>query len=103
MSLPLEPYTVIDLTRARSGPTCVRQLADMGARVIQVWAREDSGGDFPRRGFDSLHLHRNKRSMSAPRMPCARKIPAVRSATGMPTRTGPCPGSPVTDMSPPMP
>jgi len=36
MSLPLEPYTVIDLTRARSGPTCVRQLADMGARVIQI-------------------------------------------------------------------
>ena len=31
MTLPLEPYTVIDLTRARSGPTCVRQLADMGA------------------------------------------------------------------------
>ena len=31
MTLPLSPYTVIDLTRARSGPTCVRQLADMGA------------------------------------------------------------------------
>ena len=64
MSLPLEPYTVIDLTRARSGPTCVRQLADMGAKVIQVWAREETGGDFPRRGFDSLNLHRNKRSMT---------------------------------------
>ncbi|MBI1726179.1 MAG: CoA transferase, partial [Candidatus Rokubacteria bacterium] len=64
MSLPLEPYTVIDLTRARSGPTCVRQLADMGAKVIQIWVREDSGGDFPRRGFDSLNLHRNKRSMT---------------------------------------
>ena len=34
MSLPLEPYTVIDLTRARSGPTCVRQLAEMGFRII---------------------------------------------------------------------
>ncbi len=64
MSLPLEPYTVIDLTRARSGPTCVRQLADMGAKVVQIWAREDTGGDFPRRGFDSLNLHRNKRSMT---------------------------------------
>jgi crotonobetainyl-CoA:carnitine CoA-transferase CaiB-like acyl-CoA transferase len=64
MSLPLEPYTVIDLTRARSGPTCVRQLADMGAKVVQIWAREDGGGDFPRRGFDSLNLHRNKRSMT---------------------------------------
>ena len=64
MSLPLAPYTVIDLTRARSGPTCVRQLADMGAQVIQVSAREDVEGDFPRRGFDSQNLHRNKRSIT---------------------------------------
>jgi crotonobetainyl-CoA:carnitine CoA-transferase CaiB-like acyl-CoA transferase len=64
MTLPLAPYTVIDLTRARSGPTCVRQLADMGARVIQVSAREDVEGDFPRRGFDSQNLHRNKRSIT---------------------------------------
>src|SRR5262249_40319281 len=64
MSLPLEPYTVIDLTRARSGPTCVRQLADMGANVIQIAAREDVEGDFPRRGFDSQNLHRNKRSLT---------------------------------------
>jgi crotonobetainyl-CoA:carnitine CoA-transferase CaiB-like acyl-CoA transferase len=64
MTLPLASYTVIDLTRARSGPTCVRQLADMGARVIQVSAREDVEGDFPRRGFDSQNLHRNKRSIT---------------------------------------
>jgi formyl-CoA transferase len=64
MTLPLEPYTVIDLTRARSGPTCVRQLADMGAKVIQISAREDVEGDFPRRGFDSQNLHRNKRSIT---------------------------------------
>jgi len=64
MSLPLEPYTVIDLTRARSGPTCVRQLADMGAKVVQISAREDTEGDFVRRGFDSLNLHRNKRSLT---------------------------------------
>ena len=64
MSLPLEPFTVIDLTRARSGPTCVRQLADMGAKVIQISAREDAEGDFVRRGFDSLNLHRNKRSLT---------------------------------------
>jgi len=63
-SLPLAPYTVIDLTRARSGPTCVRQLADMGAQVIQISAREDEQGDFPRRGFDSQNLHRNKRSIA---------------------------------------
>ena len=28
---PLSRYTVLDLTRVRSGPTCVRQLADYGA------------------------------------------------------------------------
>ncbi|HTG10901.1 MAG TPA: CoA transferase, partial [Candidatus Eisenbacteria bacterium] len=64
MTLPLSPYTVIDLTRARSGPTCVRQLADMGASVVQISAREDVEGDFPRRGFDSQNLHRNKRSIT---------------------------------------
>jgi formyl-CoA transferase len=62
MSLPLEPYTVIDLTRARSGPTCVRQLAEMGARVIKVESREQD--DFTRDEFDFQNLHRNKRSIT---------------------------------------
>src|SRR5438128_3504924 len=62
MALPLEPYTVIDLTRARSGPTCVRQLAEMGANVIKV---ENKGeDDFARDGFDFQNLHRNKRSIT---------------------------------------
>ena len=43
------------------------------------------------------------RSRSAIRMPMAQNSPAVRSATGMPTRTGPCPGIPVIDINPPMP
>ena len=64
MSLPLEPFTVIDLTRARSGPTCVRQLADMGARVVKVEARAEDTDDFARDGFDFQNLHRNKRSMT---------------------------------------
>ncbi|HLB64431.1 MAG TPA: CaiB/BaiF CoA-transferase family protein, partial [Anaerolineales bacterium] len=64
MALPLSPYTVIDLTRARSGPTCVRQLADMGANVIQVEAREDLDADSARHGSDFQNLHRNKRSMT---------------------------------------
>jgi len=64
MTLPLEPYTVIDLTRARSGPTCVRQLAEMGAQVVQVVARADSQDDFARDGFDYQNLHRNKRTMT---------------------------------------
>ena len=62
MSLPLEPYTVIDLTRARSGPTCVRQLAEFGAKVIKVEAKEQD--DFTRDEFDFQNLHRNKRSMT---------------------------------------
>src|SRR5437016_7570711 len=62
MTLPLEPYTVIDLTRARSGPTCVRQLAEMGANVIKVENRAED--DFARDGFDFQNLHRNKRSIT---------------------------------------
>jgi crotonobetainyl-CoA:carnitine CoA-transferase CaiB-like acyl-CoA transferase len=62
MTLPLEPYTVIDLTRARSGPTCVRQLAEMGAKIIKVESREQD--DFTRDEFDFQNLHRNKRSMT---------------------------------------
>lgn len=34
--MPLSRFTVLDLTRVRSGPTCVRQLADWGATVMKV-------------------------------------------------------------------
>ncbi|MGH7346131.1 MAG: CaiB/BaiF CoA transferase family protein, partial [Candidatus Rokuibacteriota bacterium] len=64
MPLPLEGYTVLDLTRARSGPTAVRQLADMGANVIKIEARGEMEGDSTALGFDFLNLHRNKRSMT---------------------------------------
>ena len=64
MPLPLEHITVVDLTRARSGPTAVRQLADMGANVIKVEAREEIEGDSTSLGFDFLNLQRNKRSMT---------------------------------------
>ncbi len=43
------------------------------------------------------------RSYSAIMMPSASRFPAVRSVIGMPTRTGPCSGKPVIDMSPPSP
>jgi crotonobetainyl-CoA:carnitine CoA-transferase CaiB-like acyl-CoA transferase len=64
-STALSDYLVLDLTRVRSGPTCVRQLADWGADVIKIEAPNDKsamGG--PRTGPDFQNLHRNKRSMA---------------------------------------
>jgi formyl-CoA transferase len=40
--LPLSPYSVLDLTTGRSGPTAVRQLADWGARAIHIDAPSSS-------------------------------------------------------------
>lgn len=64
--MPLSKFKVIDLTRVRSGPTCVKQLSDWGANVIKVEVppdgKEDLGGD--REGFDFQNLHRNKRSIT---------------------------------------
>jgi formyl-CoA transferase len=64
MTLPLDGISIIDLTRARAGPTAVRQLADMGASVIKVESREDPDQTFARHGFDFQNLHRNKRSLT---------------------------------------
>ena len=65
-SKALARFTVLDLTRVRSGPTCVRQLADWGANVIKIETppglEEPMGG--PREGGDFQNLHRNKRSMT---------------------------------------
>src|SRR6187401_3804777 len=67
-SQALSRFTVLDLTRVRSGPTCVRQLADWGANVIKVDALlEDAAGEQPggpRQGSDFQNLHRNKRAMT---------------------------------------
>ena len=54
-----------DLTRVRSGPTCVRQLADWGANVIKIENPDTAGSDMggSREGSDFQNLHRNKRSM----------------------------------------
>jgi formyl-CoA transferase len=66
--LPLSRFTVLDLTRVRSGPTCVRQLADWGANVIKIELPEalegNAGMGGPRHGPDFQNLHRNKRSMT---------------------------------------
>ena len=61
--LPLKPYTVLDLTIARAGPTAARLLADWGANVVRVEApRTGRGLTGARRGPDEQNLHRNKRS-----------------------------------------
>jgi crotonobetainyl-CoA:carnitine CoA-transferase CaiB-like acyl-CoA transferase len=62
--LPLAGLRVLDLTLARAGPTCVRHLADWGADIIRVEPPRGSDGlGGPRDGFDSVNLHRNKRSI----------------------------------------
>ena len=66
--LPLSDISVLDLTRARAGPTAVRQLADWGADVIQIeMPPVDDGNEGitgARYGPDYQNLHRNKRSMT---------------------------------------
>jgi formyl-CoA transferase len=64
---PLDGVKVVDLTRARAGPTGVRVLADWGADVIKVEAADESNRDNfsgRREGSDFQNLHRNKRSMT---------------------------------------
>jgi len=68
-STALAPFRVIDLSRVRSGPNCVRVLSDFGADVIRV---EPPPGVDPneglfsanRAGGDFQNINRNKRSMT---------------------------------------
>ncbi|KAA0892808.1 CaiB/BaiF CoA-transferase family protein [Pusillimonas sp. ANT_WB101] len=65
----LQPFRVLDLSRVRAGPTCVRILADFGADVIRIeppkgvdpneamFAADRWSGDFQ-------NLNRNKRSLT---------------------------------------
>ena len=65
---PLSRFRVIDLTRVRSGPTCVRQLADWGADVIKIETppglNMSDGWGGNRLGADFQNLHRNKRGFT---------------------------------------
>lgn len=68
-STSLSRFRVIDLSRVRAGPNCVRILTDFGADVIRV---EPPPGVDPneamfaadRRGGDFQNINRNKRSMT---------------------------------------
>lgn len=65
----LKPYRVLDLSRVRAGPNCVRVLTDFGADVIRI---EPPKGVDPneamfaanRHGGDFQNLNRNKRSLT---------------------------------------
>ncbi|MBV9557566.1 MAG: CoA transferase [Pseudolabrys sp.] len=67
-STALSRFTVLDLTRVRSGPTCVRQLGDWGANIIKIETpphlAEGEGPGGPRESSDFQNLQRNKRGMT---------------------------------------
>ena len=64
----LSRFRILDLTRARAGPTSTKQFADVGADVIKVEQPAEGGernqlsGD--RHSFDMQNLHRNSRSIT---------------------------------------
>jgi crotonobetainyl-CoA:carnitine CoA-transferase CaiB-like acyl-CoA transferase len=78
-STALAQLRILDLSRVRAGPTCVKQFADFGADVLKIESppgvdpNEGMGG--PRDGPDMQNLHRNKRSMTLNlKLPEAREV-----------------------------
>lgn len=65
----LKPFRVLDLSRVRAGPNCVRVLTDFGADVIRIEPPkgvDPNEGMFAanRHGGDFQNLNRNKRSLT---------------------------------------
>ncbi|HYL23697.1 MAG TPA: CoA transferase [Burkholderiales bacterium] len=85
-SSALSRLRILDFTRVRAGPTCVRQFADFGADVVKIESppgvdpNENMGG--PRDGPDMQNLHRNKRAMTL-----NLKLPAAREVLGRLVKT----------------
>ena len=83
----LSRLRILDFSRVRAGPTCVRQFADFGADVIKIESppgvdpNEAMGG--PRHGPDMQNLHRNKRSMTL-----NLKLPEARGVLERLVKTG---------------
>ena len=78
-SSALSRLRILDFSRVRAGPTCVKQFADFGADVIKIESppgvdpNENMGG--PRDGPDMQNLHRNKRAMTLNlKLPAARDV-----------------------------
>ena len=67
-SAALSRFRVLDLTRVRSGPTAVRQLADWGADVVKIEPPESLQADGAlgarRSSADFKNIQRNKRAMT---------------------------------------
>lgn len=64
--LPLSHIRVLDLSRVRAGPTCVKFFGDFGADVVKV-ERTDGGGDpmgDNRHSSDYVNTQRNKRGIT---------------------------------------
>lgn len=64
--LPLSHIRVLDLSRVRAGPTCVKFFGDFGADVIKI-ERTDGGGDpmgDNRYSSDYVNAQRNKRGIT---------------------------------------
>ncbi|WP_031298872.1 CaiB/BaiF CoA transferase family protein [Sphingobium lactosutens] len=64
--LPLSHLRVLDLSRVRAGPTCVKFFGDFGADVIKI-ERTDGGGDpmgDNRLSSDYVNAQRNKRGIT---------------------------------------
>jgi crotonobetainyl-CoA:carnitine CoA-transferase CaiB-like acyl-CoA transferase len=63
-SRALQGLMVLDLTHARAGPVCVRQLADWGANVIRIERPGDPADFAGRHEADFQNKHRNKRGIA---------------------------------------